>query len=200
MICDSTRFGIAFARCASPTFHMLQLVCPVRHLLGFPVPLLCLLKGFSCHDEVANVPTIHYYCREQLMLQGHCNPICGLATNPGRTLVVSADVGPDSMIIVWDALTGEPLHTIPSPTPYGFRAIAMSQDGSMLAAITAPPAQQVGQHVQNKAHSDILPASRSFSIAGCFDSSLHVTSLMLRTCRHLASNSAVFFSRNGFLP
>jgi len=77
------------------------------------------------------------------MLQGHCNPICGLATNPSRTLVVSADIGPDSMVIIWDAHTGEPLQTIPCPTPYGFRSIDMSPDGSMIAVVTAPPAQQV---------------------------------------------------------
>jgi len=80
---------------------------------------------------------------EQTILQGHCNPICGVVTNPDRSLVATADIGADAMLVIWDARTGEPLHTVPAPTAQGFRALDMSSDGCLLAALTAAPAQQV---------------------------------------------------------
>ena len=107
----------------------MNLSTPTRNAICYISAHVAVLHDFSANTEKA--------------LQGHCHPIVGLTTDPARSLIISADVGPNAMLIIWDAHTGEPLHTVPAPTPYGFRALDLSTCGTLLAAVTAPPQQQV---------------------------------------------------------
>lgn len=71
--------------------------------------------------------------RTQVLLQGHvraprrlvpqlpaspphrrpqCNPITACCVSDDRRWIATADAGPESMIVVWDALTGTPIKTI----------------------------------------------------------------------------------------
>jgi hypothetical protein len=50
-------------------------------------------------------------------LQGHCNKISATAYNKHLDILVTADIGTDSMLVVWDAKTGIPKKTIFDPHP-----------------------------------------------------------------------------------
>lgn len=76
--------------------------------------------------------------RQQALLQGHCNAITCLATTDDRTVIASADQGPDSLIVLWDAGTGNPIRTLPRPHAAGVQAMDLTADGRQLVTVSAP--------------------------------------------------------------
>jgi hypothetical protein len=52
-----------------------------------------------------------------------CNQISATAYNRNLDVVVTADTGDDSMLVVWDVSTGTPRKTIFSPHPDGVVAL-----------------------------------------------------------------------------
>ena len=76
--------------------------------------------------------------RQQALLQGHCNAITCLATTDDRTVFASADQGPDSLIVLWDAETGNPIRTLPRPHAAGVQAMDLTADGRQLVTVSAP--------------------------------------------------------------
>ncbi|NXX17943.1 CF251 protein, partial [Podargus strigoides] len=87
------------------------------------------------HDVLGN---------RQCHLQGHTNVISCLCVSEDRRWVATSDQGPDPLIIVWDAFSGVPVHTIFESHPEdGVSAIAISQDAKYLATISAGKVQRV---------------------------------------------------------
>ncbi|CAG9462461.1 unnamed protein product [Pedinophyceae sp. YPF-701] len=76
---------------------------------------------------------------QQTPLQGHCNSISSLATIPDRSVVITADIGPESLVVMWDSLSGQPIFTMPAPGEGGTRTVDVSNDGAYMALLTAQP-------------------------------------------------------------
>ncbi|NWU15281.1 CF251 protein, partial [Cephalopterus ornatus] len=87
------------------------------------------------HDVLGN---------RQYHLQGHANVISCLCVSEDKRWVVTADGGPDALIIVWDSFSGVPVCTIFESHPEdGVCAIAISQDAKYLVTISAGTVQRV---------------------------------------------------------
>ncbi|XP_074868746.1 cilia- and flagella-associated protein 251 isoform X2 [Carettochelys insculpta] len=93
----------------------------------------------------SHTAVIHDILRNrQYHLQGHSNSISCLCVNEDRRWIVTADQGPDSLIIVWDAFSGIPVRTIFDGHPEdGVGAIAISQDAKYLVTVGAGKIQRV---------------------------------------------------------
>ncbi|EAS05799.2 WD-40 protein, putative (macronuclear) [Tetrahymena thermophila SB210] len=86
---------------------------------------------------VAHTGVIYdYENNTQRLLQGHCNRITATAYCKFSDIIVTADCGPDSMLVVWDASTGIPKKTIFEPHPNGCQALDISQDGQFIVTLS----------------------------------------------------------------
>ncbi|CAM9670144.1 unnamed protein product, partial [Chrysoparadoxa australica] len=87
----------------------------------------------------AHTGVIHNYSsRTQWLLQGHCNPITAAQVSANKRWLVTADAGPESMMVVWDANSGTPIKSIPNPHPNGVMAVDMSPDAMFLVTLSYP--------------------------------------------------------------
>jgi len=59
----------------------------------------------------------------QRLLQGHVNPITATAVSKDKKWIVTADTGPESMMVVWERESGTPVKTFFNPHPYGVCAL-----------------------------------------------------------------------------
>lgn len=95
-------------------------------------------------------------------LQGHCNSISCLASTEDRSTIITADIGNESLLVLWDARTGNPVKSIPQPHSYGITALDVSPGGEWLATVGAPhPStgeQEVGGLHSTASRRDILQA------------------------------------------
>ncbi|EGZ30727.1 hypothetical protein PHYSODRAFT_472163 [Phytophthora sojae] len=78
-----------------------------------------------------------YARRQQRLLQGHCHPISCCVVSEDKRWVVTADRGQESMLVVWDAQSGNPIRTIFRPHPSGVQAIDISPDALFLVTLSA---------------------------------------------------------------
>ncbi|KAK9829874.1 hypothetical protein WJX72_008365 [[Myrmecia] bisecta] len=78
--------------------------------------------------------------KRQTMLQGHCNSISCLCASADKSIVVTADVGPDSLVVLWDPRSANPLRTIQSPHRHGTIAMDITADGAYLVTLGAEDA------------------------------------------------------------
>mmetsp|Transcript_20905 Transcript_20905/g.43637 ORF Transcript_20905/g.43637 Transcript_20905/m.43637 type:complete len:926 (+) Transcript_20905:54-2831(+) len=76
-----------------------------------------------------------YASKSQQLLQGHCNEIVATCVSEDKKWIATADAGPDSVIVVWDSLTGTPVKTIFAPHEGGVAALAISGDSMFLASL-----------------------------------------------------------------
>ncbi|XP_019394275.1 PREDICTED: WD repeat-containing protein 66 isoform X2 [Crocodylus porosus] len=91
----------------------------------------------------AHTAVIHDVVRNrQYHLQGHSNSISCLCVSVDKRWIVTADQGPDNLVIVWDAFSGIPVHTIFGHPGDGVSAIAISHDAKYLATISAGKIQR----------------------------------------------------------
>lgn len=51
--------------------------------------------------------------------------------------MVTADTGPESLLVVWNVRTGLPLRTVSSPHRHGVSTMDVSADGAWLATVSA---------------------------------------------------------------
>ena len=86
-----------------------------------------------------------YTSKTQQLLQGHCNEITATCVSEDKKWIATADSGPDSVIVVWDSLTGTPVKTIFNPHPNGVAALAISSDSMFLASLSNIPANEPGE-------------------------------------------------------
>ncbi|RHY53309.1 hypothetical protein DYB26_001921 [Aphanomyces astaci] len=78
----------------------------------------------------------NYANRTQKLLQGHCNPISCCAVSEDKRWIVTADRGQDSMLVVWDATTGNPIKTIFNPHSDGVQCLDMSPDAMFIVTLS----------------------------------------------------------------
>lgn len=81
-------------------------------------------------------------------MQGHCNAISSVQATPDKSLLITADAGPQaSLLVFWDPATGQPVTTVQQPHAAGVVSMAVSADGCLLATLSAP-AQDSQEHQQ----------------------------------------------------
>lgn len=83
----------------------------------------------------------------QHVLQGHTAAITCVRASEDTSLVVTADTGPESMIVVWNTETAQPRITIPQPHSNGTLAIDLSLEGNMLVTLSNPDAEEGLQEI-----------------------------------------------------
>jgi len=76
-----------------------------------------------------------YEHRTQVVLQGHCNPITSCKISNDKRWIFTADSGDDSILVVWDSLTGVPVKTIFNPSPKGILSLDITEDSLFIATI-----------------------------------------------------------------
>lgn len=86
-----------------------------------------------------------YENRTQLILQGHCNLITCAVVSPDKRWIVTADAGDDSILVVWDALSGAPVKTIFSPHAGGTCALDLSTDALFVTSLGVPDEVLIGR-------------------------------------------------------
>jgi len=74
----------------------------------------------------------------QRLLQGHVNPITATGVSKDKKWIVTADTGPDSMLVVWERETGTPVKTFFNPHPYGVHALDIAPKSQHIATLSAP--------------------------------------------------------------
>jgi WD40 repeat protein len=85
----------------------------------------------SAHSGV-----IYDYARKsQKLLQGHCNHITATMCSEDKRWIVTADSGDDSMLIVWDSISGTPVRTYLNPHPDGIICLDLSTDNQYLVTL-----------------------------------------------------------------
>ena len=77
-----------------------------------------------------------YSARRQKLLQGHCNPISCAVVAPDKKWLMTADMGDDSLVVVWDSTTGNPVRTIFNPHARGVLTMDISPDATFLALLS----------------------------------------------------------------
>ena len=55
-----------------------------------------------------------------------------------RSIIITADVGSESLLVFWNSKTGTPVKSIPKPHAHGIIAIDISPGGEWLATVSAP--------------------------------------------------------------
>jgi len=76
-----------------------------------------------------------YANKTQKLLQGHCNQITATMCSEDKRWIVTADSGEDSMLIVWDSLSGTPVRTFLNPHPDGIKCLDLSMDNKFLVTL-----------------------------------------------------------------
>jgi len=72
-------------------------------------------------------------------LQGHCNKISTTACSEDKTIVVTADSGQDSMLVIWDSIWGTPKRTYFTPHEWGVEALDISPDANYIVTLSSSP-------------------------------------------------------------
>ncbi|KAG5840230.1 hypothetical protein ANANG_G00186620 [Anguilla anguilla] len=111
------------------------------------------LPVFSLVDEerleiaygCANVAVIYdHSSNSQHIFQGHYNPISCLCASEDRRWLVTADIGPDSLVLIWETHSGFPVQTLFGCHPEGgVSAMALSRDVKYLVTVGAAEIQRV---------------------------------------------------------
>jgi len=83
--------------------------------------------------------------RTQKILQGHANTISACCVSEDKRWVVTADVGPDPMLIIWDSYTALPVKTIARPHATGVTAMDISLDGKHIVTLSRDPGDGAAQ-------------------------------------------------------
>jgi len=77
-----------------------------------------------------------YEQKKQKLLQGHCNQITCTACSEDKSLIVTADSGQDSMVVVWDSYYATPKRTYFSPHENGVISMDISPDNKYIVTLS----------------------------------------------------------------
>lgn len=88
-----------------------------------------------CYTSGHTVVVYDFGARRQRLFQGHANKISAIAYNKTLGILVTADEGDTSMLVVWKAESGTPIRTIFEPEAQGIAAIDISNDGEQLLTL-----------------------------------------------------------------
>ena len=76
-----------------------------------------------------------YMAKTQTLLQGHCNQISATACSEDKRWIVTGDKGDDSMLIVWDSVSGTPVRTFFNPHQGGVKCLDLSTDNKYIVTL-----------------------------------------------------------------
>lgn len=94
-------------------------------------------------------------------MQGHCNAITCMQATVDRLLLITADAGHNtSLLVLWDPATGQPVSTVQQPHAAGVLAMAVSADGQQLATLSAPTGDSDSQIAQQEVGTVLWIANR----------------------------------------
>lgn len=79
-----------------------------------------------------------YEYRSQTILQGHCNFISCCAISKDKRWIVTSDCGAESILVIWDSLTGAPVKTLFTPHENGVISLDISDDALYIVTLGAP--------------------------------------------------------------
>lgn len=88
-----------------------------------------------CYTSGHTIVIYDFIKNKQRLLQGHPNKISAICYNKMTNILVTADEGETSMLIVWNAETGFPIRTIFEPEKLGIISIDISNDGEKLLTL-----------------------------------------------------------------
>ncbi|KNE70555.1 hypothetical protein AMAG_14677 [Allomyces macrogynus ATCC 38327] len=119
-----------------------QLANPVHCIPGSdedparpPSVLFCASNNVVLKHAVAGMDQVHF--------QGHSHAITALCVSRDRKWAVSADTGPESLLLVWEIATGMPIKTIFGPhNGHGAVVVDMSVDAKYVVSIGGAPGAQ----------------------------------------------------------
>jgi WD40 repeat protein len=83
----------------------------------------------------------------QRLLQGHCNQIKSVAYSHSKGVIITADKGPNSLLVVWDVNSGTPKRCIFDPHPNGVKYLDVTADGSIIVTISREKKDSVSKHI-----------------------------------------------------
>lgn len=117
-----------------------------------PNNVVNLSDGYGSGDRVAFLAahTVVIYDKrlgKQMFLQGHCNSITCIATTKDRSTLITADVGKESLLVLWNSRTGQPIQSIPRPHRNGIVAMDVSPESDWLATVGAPDPETGEQEI-----------------------------------------------------
>ncbi len=72
---------------------------------------------------------------KQTFLRGHLNAITAVCGSADKRFLMTADSGPDNVLVVWDAATGAAVRSIEQPLSGGIVDADFSPDGKYIAAL-----------------------------------------------------------------
>lgn len=103
-----------------------------------------------------NIPTYAYTPSGHT--QGHTSPITCIVTTEDRSHVVTADTGPEALLVVWNVRTGLPTRTVQQPHRHGVSTMDMSADGQWLATVSAADPESGEQEVRRRTDGGFVAA------------------------------------------
>ena len=91
------------------------------------------------HNGIVYDATTH----TQRLLQGHRNSIVASCVSANRRFIVTADVGDESLLIVWDVHTCLPVQSMKTDTRGGVQACAISPDSTKIVTLSKNQPQTI---------------------------------------------------------
>eukprot|EP01041_Mallomonas_annulata_P010368 gene10368-21631_t len=117
----------------------------IHWTFGFSKNLVCGVHSLSASDRNAifylsshSGVVYDFEHRTQMILQGHCNSICCCAVSKDKRWIVTADTGDDSILVVWDSMSGAPVKTLFNPHKKGIISLDISDDALYICALGTP--------------------------------------------------------------
>ena len=74
--------------------------------------------------------------KKQRLLQGHCNAITSVAYSHNKRIIITADKGPSSLLVIWDVNSATPRKCIFDPHPNGVECLDVSEDGRTIITLS----------------------------------------------------------------
>nr|CCA15219.1 conserved hypothetical protein [Albugo laibachii Nc14] len=128
--------------------------------------------------------------KTQTALQGHCHAISTCAVSKDKRLIVTADRGPESLIVIWDAVLGSSVCTIEKPHLNGVEAIDISPDARFLTTLSAVYKTEESSQNDLKDQQEATAAQQDLSIWEWNTTSRQQTKLKPLCVSHVATEDA----------